>query len=142
MSHLNEYLNILWQSLVVNLCGFYNYFSWNTEKTSTQNPEEHSEICDSTVQMSSLKSIKNIDEIRSIFEFLVSKKVSSDVTELELINMIKTEIQYVNKKMSMARSVSQVSVEDIVLKTKLNDLLQEFINRDFYVEQVTEIINY
>ena len=61
---------------------------------------------------------ENIDEIRSIFEFLVSKKVSSDVTEVELINMIKTEIQYVNKKMSMARSVSQVSVEDIVLKTK------------------------
>lgn len=142
MSHFNEYLNILWQSLVVNLCGFYNYFSWNTEKTPAQNPEDHSEICDSTVQMSSIKSIKNIDEIRSIFEFLVSKKVSSDVTEVELINMIKTEIQYLNKKMSMARSVSQVSVEDIVLKTKLNDLLQEFINRDFYVEQVTEIINY
>ena len=72
----------------------------------------------------------------------IGKEIKKDISEDELLNYINSEINYVNKKMSMTRSVSQINVDDIVLKTKLLNLRQNMRMRDFYVEEITEIINY
>jgi hypothetical protein len=74
-------------------------------------------------------------------EFILSEKLSNDITDYDLIQRINTEIQYVNKKMSMVKGISEVNIEDIMLKTKLINLLKEIESRNFFVEQVIEIMN-
>ena len=43
--------------------------------------------------------------------------------------------------MSMVKGISEVNIEDIMLKTKLINLLKEIESRNFFVEQVIEIMN-
>ena len=128
MSYLNGYLNFIWNSILENINEFY-YFLWNIS------PEE-------PIQMNPIVNTKSLQDHIEKLEFILSKEIKKDLNQEELINLVKTEIQYINKKMSMARNISQVNVDDIVTKTELFNILQEIANDDFYVEQITEIINY
>jgi len=131
MSQLNDYLTILWDSIVTNLYGFYYYF------IADENKNEKSDV-----QMKKFVPIKSTKEYREELEFIIGKEIKKDISEKDLLDYINIEIQYVNKKMSMSRTISQVNVDDIVLKTKLINLFQDIKNQDFYVEEITEIINY
>ena len=144
MYQLNDYLGTLWDSLVTNFYGVYYYFISfkNMDYYSSADKTNTDTNTDSVVQMNNFIPIKNINEYREELEFIIGKEIKKDISEDELLNYINSEINYVNKKMSMTRSVSQINVDDIVLKTKLLNLRQNMRMRDFYVEEITEIINY
>ena len=144
MYQLNGYLGTLWDSLVTNFYGVYYYFISfkNMDYYSSADNTNTDTNTDSVVQMNNFIPIKNINEYREELEFIIGKEIKKDISEDELLNYINSEINYVNKKMSMTRSVSQINVDDIVLKTKLLNLRQNMRMRDFYVEEITEIINY
>ena len=144
MYQLNDYLGTLWDSLVTNFYGVYYYvISFkNMDYYSSADKTNTDTNTDSVVQMNNFIPIKNINEYREELEFIIGKEIKKDISEDELLNYINSEINYVNKKMSMTRSVSQINVDDIVLKTKLLNLRQNMRMRDFYVEEITEIINY
>ena len=44
--------------------------------------------------------------------------------------------------MTMVKTIADVSVEDIMSKTKLIEILKQLQQNDFYICNVTEIINY
>ena len=80
--------------------------------------------------------IQNVDKNHiEKLEFIVSKEFNKDISKEQLINVIKTEIQYINKKMSMVKGISQINVEDIVSKTHLIDLLNEVADDKYYSEK-------
>jgi hypothetical protein len=127
MSYLNGYFNLIWNSIIENINEFY-YFLWNIS------PEE-------PIQMKPVINIKPINEYIEKLEFILSKEIKKDLNQEELINLVKTEIQYINKKMSMSRNISQVNVDDIVAKTELFNILQDIACGEVYVEQIINDFN-
>ena len=137
MSYINNYLYYIWDSILENINGFY-YFLWNlspTESESKVNPDS-----ETTIQMKPINKVctdsKSIKEHIEILEFILSKKLNKDLDRDDVINLVKTEIQYINKKMTMARNISQVNVEDIVIKTELFNILQDIASGEVYIEQI------
>ena len=137
MSYINNYLHCIWESILENINGFY-YFIWSlspTESDTKVNPDS-----ETTIQMKHIDKLntdsKSIKEYIEILEFVLSKEINRDLNRDEVINLVKTEIQYINKKISMARNISQVNVEDIVAKTKLFNILQDIASGEVYIEQM------
>ena len=136
MAYINNYLNYIWESIIENINGFY-YFIWNLSPTEADNVNVSSET---TIQMKPVDNLKtsskSLKEHIEVLEFVLSKEINKDLSRDELITLVKTEIQYINKKMSMARNISQVNVEDIVAKTKLFNILQDIASGEVYIEQM------
>ncbi len=136
MSYINNYLHYIWDSILENINGLY-YFIWNLSPTEGENVNSASEP---SIQMNPIDNIKtsskSLKENIEILEFVLSKEINKDLSREELINLIKTELQYINKKMSMSRNISQVNVEDIVAKTKLFNILQDIASGEVYKEQI------
>lgn len=126
--NINQYINMIWTSFKDNISGLY-YFLWNSgppESDNTQTGVIHMEKVE--IQNADKKQIEKL-------EFIVSKEFNKDISKEQLINVIKTEIQYINKKMSMVKGISQINVEDIVSKTHLIDLLNEVADDKYYSEK-------
>ena len=139
MSYINNYLHCIWESILTNINGFY-YFIWNlspSESETNVNPDSETET---TIQMKPIDKVhidsKTIKKHIETLEFVLSKEINKDLSRDDLINLVKTEIQYINKKMSMSRNISQVNVEDIVAKTKLFNILQDIASGEVYIEQM------
>lgn len=137
MSYINNYLYYIWDSILENINGFY-YFLWNLSPTESES--KVNQDSETTIQMKPLDKVyidsKTIKKHIEILEFVLSKEINKDLSRDDLINLVKTEIQYINKKMSMSRNISQVNVEDIVAKTKLFNILQEIASGEVYIEQM------
>ena len=126
---------MFWTSFKDNISGFY-YFLWNTSPTETESENETDNSQSGVIQMEKVE-IQNADKNHiEKLEFIVSKEFNKDISKEQLINVIKTEIQYINKKMSMVKGVGQISVEDIVSKTHLIDLLNEVADDKCYIEEL------
>lgn len=125
---------MFWTSFKDNISGFY-YFLWNTSPTETESENETDNSQSGVIQMEKVE-IQNADKNHiEKLEFIVSKEFNKDISKEQLINVIKTEIQYINKKMSMVKGVGQINVEDIVSKTHLIDLLNEVADDKYYSEK-------
>ena len=125
---------MFWTSFKDNISGFY-YFLWNTSPTETESENETDNSQSGVIQMEKVE-IQNADKNHiEKLEFIVSKEFNKDISKEQLINVIKTEIQYINKKMSMVKGISQINVEDIVTKTHLIDLLNEVADDKYYSEK-------
>ena len=125
---------MFWTSFKDNISGFY-YFLWNTSPTETESENETDNSQSGVIQMEKVE-IQNADKNHiEKLEFIVSKEFNKDISKEQLINVIKTEIQYINKKMSMVKGVGQINVEDIVSKTHLIDLLNEVADDKCYSEK-------
>lgn len=132
--NINEYINMIWTSFKDNISGFY-YFLWNTTPTDTESDNKSDNTQTGVIQMEKVE-IQNADKNHiEKLEFIVSKEFNKDISKEQLINMIKIEVQYINKKMSMVKGISQINVEDIVTKTHLIDLLNEVADDKYYSEQ-------
>lgn len=132
--NINEYINMIWTSFKDNISGFY-YFLWNTSPTETESENETDKSQSGVIQMEKVE-IQNADKNHiEKLEFIVSKEFNKDISKEQLINIIKIEVQYINKKMSMVKGISQINVEDIVTKTHLIDLLNEVADDKYYSEQ-------
>ena len=132
--NINEYIHMFWTSFKDNISGFY-YFLWNTSPTETELENETDNSQSGVIQMEKVE-IQNADKNHiEKLEFIVSKEFNKDISKEQLINVIKTEIQYINKKMSMVKGISQINVEDIVSKTHLIDLLNEVADDKYYSEK-------
>tara|TARA_B100001057_G_C22231214_1_gene712124 strand:+ start:105 stop:491 length:387 start_codon:yes stop_codon:yes gene_type:complete len=126
---------MFWTSFKDNISGFY-YFLWNTSPTETESENETDNSQSGVIQMEKVE-IQNADKNHiEKLEFIVSKEFNKDISKEQLINVIKTEIQYINKKMSMVKGVGQINVEDIVSKTHLIDLLNEVADDKCYIEEL------
>ena len=125
---------MFWTSFKDNISGFY-YFLWNAGPTDTESHNETQNSQSGVIQMEKVE-IQNADKKQiEKLEFIVSKEFNKDISKEQLINVIKTEIQYINKKMSMVKGISQINVEDIVSKTHLIDLLNEVADDKYYSEK-------
>ena len=132
--NINEYIHMFWTSFKDNISGFY-YFLWNTSPTETESENETDNSQSGVIQMEKVE-IQNADKNHiEKLEFIVSKEFNKDISKEQLINVIKTEIQYINKKMSMVKGINQINVEDIVSKTHLIDLLNEVADDKYYSEK-------
>ena len=132
--NINEYIHMFWTSFKDNISGLY-YFLWNTSPTDTESDNETDNTKSGVIQMEK-GEIQNVDKNHiEKLEFIVSKEFNKDISKEQLINVIKTEIQYINKKMSMVKGISQINVEDIVSKTHLIDLLNEVADDKYYSEK-------
>ena len=144
MAYINNYINYIWDSILENINGFY-YFLWNVvpngkeadEQADNLNPIQMNSICKPNTNTNS----KSIKEHIERLEFVLSKEIKKDLSRDELINLVKTEIQYINKKMSMARNISQINVDDIVAKTELFNVLQDIASGEVYIEQMITDFN-
>ena len=136
MSYLIEYFNTLWYTLVNNLGEYYNYFLWNTSPKDTHNDDNID------IQMNNILPIKPLKELVSATKDVLKTEIKKDITSDDLILLINKEISYINKKMTMVKTIADVSVEDIMSKTKLIEILKQLQQNDFYICNVTEIINY
>mgnify|MGYP001422426559 CR=1 FL=1 len=137
MTQFIDYFNYLWDTIMTNMYDFYNYFTEPFDLKSHLNTNSKNKI----IQMEKIDIEKGNVNFKNKLEFILSEKLSTDSTDYDLIQRINTEIQYVNKKMSMVKGISEVNIEDIMLKTKLINLLKEIESRNFFVEQVIEIMN-
>jgi len=143
MTQFFDYFNLLWEVIVTNMCGFYNYFNpteWNSESNDLKSDLKKN-FKNKVIQMGKIDIEKDTINYKEKLEFLLSEKLPIDVTDYDLIQRINTEIQYINKKMSMVRGVSEVNIEDIMTKTNLINLLKEIEERHFFIEQALEIMN-
>ena len=131
--NINEYIHMVWTSFKDNISGFY-YFLWNTSPTDTESDTSNSQS--GVIQMEKDEIQKADKNHIEKLDFIVSKEFSKDISKEQLINVIKTEIQYINKKMSMAKGVGQINVEDIVTKTHLIDLLNEVADDKCYIGEL------
>ena len=132
--NINEYINMIWTSFKDNISGFY-YFLWNTTPPDTESDNKSDNTQTGVIQMEKVE-IQNADKKQiEKLEFIVSKEFNKDISKEQLINMIKIEVQYINKKMSMVKGIGQINVEDIVTKTHLIDLLNEVADDKYYSEQ-------
>jgi hypothetical protein len=137
MTQYIDYLNYLWDTIMTNMYDFYNYFTEPFDLKSDLNTNSKNKV----IQMEKIDIEKESVNSKNKLEFILSEKLSNDITDYDLIRRINTEIQYINKKMSMVKGVSEVNIEDIMLKTKLINLLKEIEERHFFIEQVIEIMN-
>ena len=68
------------------------------------NPDSETET---TIQMKPIDKVhidsKTIKKHIETLEFVLSKEINKDLSRDDLINLVKTEIQYINKKMSMSQ---------------------------------------
>ena len=135
MSYLISYFNTLWYTLLNNLGEYYNYFLWNTSPKDTHNDDNID------IQMNNILPIKPLKELVSATKDVLKTEIKKDITSDQLILLINKEISYINKKMTMVKTVADVSVEDIMSKTKLIEILKQLQQNDFYICNVTEIIN-
>ena len=143
MAYINNYINYIWDSILENINGFY-YFLWNVAPNSKEADEQADHL--NPIQMNSIckpnTNTKSIKEHIERLEFVLSKEIKKDLSRDELINLVKTEIQYINKKMSMARNISHINVEDIVAKTELFNVLQDIASGEVYIEQMITDFNF
>ena len=103
--NINEYINMIWTSFKDNIIGFY-YFLWNTSPTETESENETDNSQSGVIQMEKVE-IQNADKNHiEKLEFIVSKEFNKDISKEQLINIIKIEVQYINKKMSCKRNQS------------------------------------
>jgi|APSaa5957512535_1039671.scaffolds.fasta_scaffold243433_1 hypothetical protein len=137
MTQFQDYLNLLWDMLVININSVYSYFYYDSTDKNHLNKELEEKI----IQMEKINIEKDSNDFKKRLEFLISQKLSDDITDYELIQKINTEILYINKKMTMVKGVSDVDIEDIMLKTNLINLLKDIENRHFFIEQAVEIMN-
>ena len=137
MTQFQDYLNLLWDMLVININSVYSYFYYDSTDKNHLNKELEEKI----IQMEKIIIEKDSNDFKKRLEFLISQKLSDDITDYELIQKINTEILYINKKMTMVKGVSDVDIEDIMLKTNLINLLKDIENRHFFIEQAVEIMN-
>ena len=138
MAHFREYFNYMWDVLITNVYSFYNYFNYNNAET-----EKHlnKELKEKIIQMEKINLEKDSNDFKNRLEFILSQKIKDDINDYELIQKINTEIQYINKKMTMVKGIADVDIEDIMLKTNLINLLKEIENRHFFMDQAIEIMN-
>lgn len=139
MAYFRDYFNYMWDVLITNVYSFYNYFNYTTEK-ETEN-HLNKELQEKIIQMEKLNIEKDSNDFKNRLEFILSQKLKDDINDYELIQKINTEIQYINKKMTMVKGIADVDIEDIMLKTNLINLLKEIENRHFFMDQAIEIIN-
>ena len=137
MAQFREYFNFLWDMLVININSVYSYFYYDSTDKNHLNKELEEKI----IQMEKFNIEKDSNDFKKRLEFLISQKIKDDITDYELIQKINTEIQYINKKMTMVKGVSDVDIEDIMLKTNLINLLKDIENKHFFIDQAIEIMN-
>ena len=140
MAYFRDYFNYMWDVLITNVYSFYNYFNYNNGEKETEN-HLNKELQEKIIQMEKLNIEKDSNDFKNRLEFILSQKIKDDITDYELIQKINTEIQYINKKMTMVKGIADVDIEDIMLKTNLINLLKEIENRHFFMEQAIEIMN-
>tara|TARA_Y100000389_G_C17361530_1_gene464045 strand:+ start:276 stop:641 length:366 start_codon:yes stop_codon:yes gene_type:complete len=121
---------------VNNLGEYYNYFLWNTSPKDTETDDNID------IQMTNILPIKPLKKLVSCTREVLKTEIKENITSDELVLLINKEITYINKKMTMVKTVADVSVEDIMSKTKLIEILKQLQQNDFYICNVTEIINY
>ena len=140
MAYFRDYFNFMWDVLITNVYSFYNYFNYTNGEKET---EKHlnKELQEKIIQMEKLNIEKDSNDFKNRLEFILSQKLKDDINDYELIQKINTEIQYINKKMTMVKGIADVDIEDIMLKTNLINLLKEIENRHFFMDQAIEIIN-
>ena len=142
--NINNYLYYIWDSILENINGFY-YFLWNV--VPNEKEVDKQDDSNNPIQMNAIGITNNNSNRKSIkehierLEFVLSKEIKKDLNREELINLVKTEIQYINKKMSMSRNISQINVDDIVAKTELFNVLQDIASGEVYVEQMINDFN-
>ena len=139
MAYFRDYFNFMWDVLITNVYSFYNYFNYTTEKETEKHLNK--ELQEKIIQMEKLNIEKDSNDFKNRLEFILSQKLKDDINDYELIQKINTEIQYINKKMTMVKGIADVDIEDIMLKTNLINLLKEIENRHFFMDQAIEIIN-
>ena len=137
MAQFLDSFNILWDMLVINFNSVYSYFYYDSKNKNHLNEELEEKI----IQMEKINLEKDSNDFKNRLEFILSQKIKDDITDYELIQKINTEIQYINKKMTMVKGIADVDIEDIMLKTNLINLLKEIENRHFFMEQAIEIMN-
>ena len=137
MAQFRDYFNFLWDMLVININSVYSYFYYDSTDKNHLNKELEEKI----IQMEKFNIEKDSNDFKKRLEFLISQKIKDDITDYELIQKINTEIQYINKKMTMVKGVSDVDIEDIMLKTNLINLLKDIENKHFFIDQAIEIMN-
>ena len=137
MAQFLDYFNFLWDMLVININSVYSYFYYDSKDKNHLNEELEEKI----IQMEKINLEKDSNDFKNRLEFILSQKIKDDITDYELIQKINTEIQYINKKMTMVKGIADVDIEDIMLKTNLINLLKEIENRHFFMDQAIEIIN-
>ena len=140
MAYFRDYFNYMWDVLITNVYSFYNYFNYNNGEKETEN-HLNKELQEKIIQMEKLNIEKDSNDFKNRLEFILSQKLKDDINDYELIQKINTEIQYINKKMTMVKGIADVDIEDIMLKTNLINLLKEIENRHFFMDQAIEIIN-
>jgi len=141
MAHFREYFNFMWDVLITNVYSFYNYFNYTTETEKETEKHLNKELKEKIIQMEKINLEKDSNDFKNRLEFILSQKIKDDINDYELIQKINTEIQYINKKMTMVKGIADVDIEDIMLKTNLINLLKEIENRHFFMDQAIEIIN-
>lgn len=137
MAQFRDYFNFLWDMLVININSVYSYFYYDSTDKNHLNKELEEKI----IQMEKINIEKDSNDFKNRLEFILSQKIKDDVNDYELIQKINTEIQYINKKMTMVKGIADVDIEDIMLKTNLINLLKEIENRHFFMDQAIEIMN-
>jgi hypothetical protein len=137
MTQFIDYFNYLWETIMTNVSGVYNYFTEPNDLKS----DLKTNIKNKVIQMEKLNIEKDTVNFKNKLEFILSEKLPEDITDYDLIQRINTEIQYINKKMSMVKGVAEVNIEDIMTKTKLINLLKQVEDKHFFIEQVIEIMN-
>ena len=141
MAHFREYFNYMWDVLITNVYSFYNYFNYTTETEKETEKHLNKELKEKIIQMEKINLEKDSNDFKNRLEFILSQKIKDDINDYELIQKINTEIQYINKKMTMVKGIADVDIEDIMLKTNLINLLKEIENRHFFMDQAIEIMN-
>tara|TARA_B100000989_G_C19504044_1_gene455627 strand:- start:1402 stop:1800 length:399 start_codon:yes stop_codon:yes gene_type:complete len=131
----------MWDVLITNVYSFYNYFNYTTETEKETEKHLNKELKEKIIQMEKINLEKDSNDFKNRLEFILSQKIKDDINDYELIQKINTEIQYINKKMTMVKGIADVDIEDIMLKTNLINLLKEIENRHFFMDQAIEIIN-
>ena len=137
MAQFLDYFNFLWDMLVININSVYSYFYYDSKDKNHLNEELEEKI----IQIEKINLEKDSNDFKNRLEFILSQKIKDDINDYELIQKINTEIQYINKKMTMVKGIADVDIEDIMLKTNLINLLKEIENRHFFMDQAIEIIN-
>lgn len=122
---------------MANVFEVYNYFTEPCDLKS----DLKTNIKNKVIQMEKLDIEKDTVNFKNKLEFILSEKLPEDITDYDIIQRINTEIQYINKKMSMVRGVAEVNIEDIMTKTKLINLLKQVEEKHFFIEQAIEIMN-
>ena len=137
MTQFIDYFNYLWETIMANVFEVYNYFTEPCDLKS----DLKTNIKNKVIQMEKLDIEKDTVNFKNKLEFILSEKLPEDITDYDIIQRINTEIQYINKKMSMVRGVAEVNIEDIMTKTKLINLLKQVEEKHFFIEQDIEIMN-